>query len=33
VAACHARAPLHAMLGTGDQLYCDDLFTCPSLEE
>ncbi|GBF87964.1 hypothetical protein Rsub_00676 [Raphidocelis subcapitata] len=33
VASRHARAPLHAMVGTGDQLYCDDVFTTPSLAE
>jgi hypothetical protein len=33
VAACHERAPLHAVVGTGDQLYCDDLFICPSMVE
>ncbi|KAJ9049351.1 hypothetical protein DSO57_1025474 [Entomophthora muscae] len=28
----HAKAPFHAMVGGGDQLYCDDVFLEPSMK-
>ncbi|KAI0232687.1 hypothetical protein L0F63_004651 [Massospora cicadina] len=30
--AQHAKAPFHAMVGGGDQLYCDDVFLEPSMK-
>jgi hypothetical protein len=30
---CHGRAPLHLMVGGGDQLYSDDVFTTPAMAE
>ncbi|GLI69877.1 hypothetical protein VaNZ11_014594 [Volvox africanus] len=31
IRAVHNKAPLHLLVGGGDQLYCDDVWTLPSL--